>query len=98
MRRIRNFDLNPIIFSFNIIVTTYILDSGGTKNVIVSNSKTAPDSAEIFIVSASVGSKVNLVDASSAPNVDLSELVLLRKSNCSQNSELMKSISEIEVQ
>lgn len=95
--RIRSFDLNPIIFSFNTIVTE-ILDSGRTKHVIVSNSKTASNSAEIVVVTAGVGRKVNLVDASTAPNVDLPELVFLRKSNCTRNNELIESVSVIEVQ
>ena len=66
--------------------------------MIVSNSRTASNSAEIVVVTAGVGRKVNLVDASSAANVYLSELVFLRKGNCTQSNELIESVSVIEVQ
>jgi len=88
-RRIRNFDFNPIIFSLINVIVAQILNRRRTKNLIVSNSDTASDSREIVVVGARIGRIVNLVDASRAPNVDLSELVFLRKSNCRQNNQLL---------
>lgn len=88
-RRIRNFDFNPIIFRLINVIVAQILNRRETKNLIVSNSKAATDCREIVVVGAGIGRIVNLVDASRASNVDLSELVFLRKSNFTQNNQLV---------
>lgn len=51
------------------------------KNDVVSNSNAASNCAEIVVVGTRVRSIVNLVDTRRATDVDLSELVFVRKSN-----------------